>query len=129
MRRFIPFVAALLILGAVPGVTAAASTKCSIEVTPSSGGPTDNYRITASNFPVDPNGGGIEVRIDVRRLGTRTGAIYFLFLIPGITDFYLDLNQTPPGEPAESIEPGRYHVRAQTAHVAGCHAVDHFVVE
>lgn len=129
MRRFIPFVAALMILGAVPGVAAAASTKCSIEVTPSSGGQTDTYRVTATNFPVDPNGGGIEVRIDVRHLGTRTGSIYFLFLIPGITDFYLDINQAPPGEPAESLAPGRYHVIAQTAHLAGCHAVDSFVVE
>jgi hypothetical protein len=129
MRRFIPLLAALLVLGVAPGVTAAATSKCSIEVTPASGGSTDIYRVTASNFPVDPNGGGIEVRIDVRRLGTRTGSIYFLFLIPGITEFYLDLNQPAPGEPIEPVEPGRYLVLAQTAHLAGCHAIDHFVVE
>ena len=128
MRRFIPFLAALLILGALPGAAGAASKKCSIEVTPASGVPTDIYRVTASNFPVDPNGGGIEVRIDIKRLGTRTGSIFFLFLIPGVTEFYVDLNLPPPGEPAEPIEPGRYLVLAQTAHLAGCHAVDHFVV-
>lgn len=129
MRRFIPLLATLLILGALPGVAAADTSKCSIEVTPAAGGPTDTFRVTASNFPVDPNGGGIEVRIDVKRLGTRTGSIYFLFLVPGVTEFYLDLNQPAPGEPVEPMEPGRYLVLAQTAHLAGCHAVDHFVVE
>ena len=128
MRRFIPLLAALLILGALPGVAAAASDKCSIEATPAAGGPTDVFRITGSNFPVDPNGGGIEVRIDIKRLGTRSGSIYFLFLIPGTTEFYVDLNQAAPGEPVEPVEPGRYLVLAQTAHLAGCHAVDMFVV-
>jgi hypothetical protein len=129
MRRCIPLLAALLLLAGLPGFAAAASDKCDIEVTPSSGGATDVFRITASNFPVDPDGGGIEVRIDIKRLGTRTGSILFLFLIPGITDFYVDLNLAAPGEPVEPIEPGRYLVLAQTAHLAGCHAVDMFVVD
>lgn len=128
MRRLIPILAALLLLGAMPGAAAAAPSKCSIEVTPAAGEPTDVYRITATNFPVEPNGGSLEVRIDIKRLGTRTGSIYFLFLIPGITEFYLDLNLAAPGEPVEPIEPGRYLVLAQTAHIAGCHAVDLFVV-
>lgn len=128
MRRFIPVLAALLILGALPGVTAAAVEKCSIEVTPASGGPTDLYRIAGSNFPVDPNGGGIEVRIDVKHLGTRSGSIYFLFLVPGATEFYLDLNRIGPGEPVEPMEPGRYLVLAETAHMIGCRDMDMFVV-
>lgn len=129
MRRFIPLLAALLMLGALPSVTAAASDRCSVDVTPASGGTNDIYRLTGSNFPVDPNGGGVEVRIDIKHLGTRSGSIYFVFLVPGATEFYVDLNEPPPGEPAMPMEPGRYLVLAETAHMAGCFDVDTFEVE
>ena len=129
MRRIISLIAALAILAAMPAVVSAAETRCSIEVTPSAGGPTDVYRVTASGIPVDPGGGSIEVRIDVHRLGTREGSIYYLFLMPGTTEFFLDLNQVAPEEPLEPMTPGRYLVLAETPHLAGgCHAVDRFVV-
>ena len=129
MRRFALLLIALLALAAAPGATLAAADRCSIEVTPASGSPTDVYRVTATDFPVHPEGGFVEVRIDVRRLGTREGMIFFLLLVPGTTDFYLDMNQTVPGEPVEPMLPGRYLVLAQTAHMTGCHTVDQFVVD
>lgn len=128
MRRFAMLLAILMLLAAAPGSVAAAAERCSIEVTPAAGAPTDVYRVTASNFPVDPDGGSIEVRIDVRRLGTREGSIFFLFLVPGTTDFYLDINQVVPEEPVEPVAEGRYLVVAETAHHAGCVATDRFVV-
>lgn len=129
MRRLLPFLAALMLIVALPGATSAASSQCSIDVTPASGGTTDVYRVTATNIPVDPAGGSVEVRIDVHRLGTREGSIYFLFLFPGTTEFYLDLNQVVPEEPVEPMTPGRYLVLAETPHLAGgCHATDRFVV-
>lgn len=36
--------------------------------------------------------GSVEVRTDIRRLGTREGSIIFAFLIPGVTEFYVDYN-------------------------------------
>lgn len=128
MRRTILLLVALLIAAVFPAVTSAASSQCSIEVAPAAGAPTDVYRVSATNFPVDPNGGSIEVRIDVRRLGTREGSIYFLFLVPGTTEFYLDINQVVPGEPVEPMQPGRYLVVAETAHMTGCRSVDRFTV-
>jgi hypothetical protein len=129
MRRLIPLLAALSLLASIPS-TVSASERCTIDVTPAAGGPTDVYRVTASNVPVDPAGGSIEVRIDVHRIGTREGSVYFLFLVPGTTEFYLDLNQPAPGDPVEPMTPGRYLVFAETPHLAGagCHAVDRFTV-
>ena len=128
MRRFAMLLAILMLLAAAPGSVAAAAERCSIEVTPAAGAPTDVYRVTASNFPVDPDGGSIEVRIDVRRLGTREGSIFFLFLVPGTADFYLDINRVVPEEPVEPMAEGRYLVVAETAHHAGCVTTDRFVV-
>jgi hypothetical protein len=128
MRRFVLLLAVLTVLAIAPASVSAASERCSIEVSPAAGGPTDVYRVTATNFPVDPAGGSLEVRIDVRRLGTREGSIFFLFLVPGTTDFYLDINQVVPGDPVEPMQEGRYLVIAETAHLAGCHTTDGFVV-
>ena len=128
MRRLIPVLAAAMLVAALPAAVSAGEARCSIDVAPATGGPTDVYRVSASNFPVDPDGGSVEVRIDVRRLGTREGSIFFLFLVPGTTEFYLDINQLAPGEPVEPMTPGRYLVVAETAHQAGCHAVDRFLV-
>lgn len=71
-----------------------------------------------------------EVRIDLYRLGTREGTIYFVFLFPGTPEFHLDLNQVGTEEPVEPMAPRRYLVLAETPHLAGgCQAVDRFVVE
>lgn len=130
MRRFALLLATLVVAAAAPGATfAATADRCSIEVSPMTGSPTDVYRVTATDFPVHPEGGFVEVRIDVRRLGTRDGSIFFLLLVPGTTEFYLDINQTVPGDPVEPMAPGRYLVVAETAHMTGCLTVDRFVVE
>lgn len=128
MRRIALLLATLALITIAPATASAATERCSIEVSPASGTSTDVYRVTATNFPVDPDGGSIEVRIDVRRLGTREGSIFFLLLVPGTTEFYLDINQVAPGEPVEPMAEGRYLVVAETAHLAGCLATDRFVV-
>jgi hypothetical protein len=129
MRR-IALALALLVTMLVPGSVAAASDRCSVEVTPAAGGPTDSYRLTVSNVPVDPNGGSIEVRAVIKRLGSREGQIIFASLIPGVTEFYVDLNPSFPQEPPPDPFPtGRYLVLVSTPHLhGGCHATDLFVV-
>lgn len=65
----------------------------------------------------------------IRRLGTREGEVIFAFLIPGATEFFVDDNVPPPGEPAESLAPGRYLVHVSSPHIHGaCRAVGQFVV-
>ncbi len=107
MRR-IALVLTLLLATLVPGSVAAASERCSMAISPSAGSPTDVYRIAVVGVPVDPQGGSIEVRIDVRRLGSRDRSIIFAFLIPGVTEFYVDYNQSFEGEPLNPLVPGRY---------------------
>lgn len=129
MRRFmlsLAIVASLL----VPAAASAASERCSVTVSPEVGSPTDVYRISGSNLPVEPDI-SVEVRVDVRLLGARSGSIYFAFLIPGSTEFYIDHNVTYPGEPApDPIAPGRYQVLVSTPHIkGGCRAIGGFVVE
>ena len=121
---------ALLIAMLVPGSVAAASERCSIEISPSVGGPTDVYRIAVSDVPVDPDGGSVEVQAVVRRLGTREGSVIFAFLVPGTTEFFVDYNYAFPGEPPlDPLAPGRYQVNVTTPHISGgCHATGQFVV-
>jgi hypothetical protein len=129
MRRLALLLTVVAIAAVFPASVAAASDRCSINVTPASGVPTDIYRITATNVPVDPSGGSVEFRVDVRRLGTREGSIFFVHLLPGTTEFYIDLNLAAPGEPVEPLAEGRYLVTAETPHAGpGCHATDRFVV-
>jgi hypothetical protein len=129
VRKLAVPLASLVLALAFPAAVGAASERCSIDVTPPSGESTDVYRLTATNVPVHPDGGSVEFRVDVHRLGTREGSIYFVFLVPGTTQFYLDLNQPAPGEPVEAMAEGRYLVTASTPHLAGgCHASDRFVV-
>jgi len=110
------------------GVVSAATTRCSVSITPEAGSPTDVYRIAVSGVPVDPNG-FVEVRVDVRLLGTRSGSIYFVFVVPGATEFYIDHNQPLEGEPSEGLAPGRYLVRVTTPHIhGGCSTVGRFTV-
>jgi hypothetical protein len=128
MPRLAWILAAVLMLTLLPTPVAAAE-RCTIDVTPDQGSPTDVYRISVSDIPVDPNGGSVEVRIDVRRLGSREGSIFFVFLVPGVTDFFLDYNAAFPEEPPpDPLAEGRYLVSAQTPHVRGCHSTDRFVV-
>jgi hypothetical protein len=129
MRRLVLIAAVVALAGLFPSTVAAASDRCSVDVSPATGGSTDAYRLTATNVPVDPDGGSVEFRVDVHRLGTPEGSIFFVFLIPGTTEFYLDINQAAPGEPVEPLAEGRYLVRAETPHLpGGCHGTARFVV-
>ena len=131
MRR-IALIFALLAALLAPASVSAGSDRCSLSISPTSGSPTDVFRFTVSNVPVDPAGGAVEARIDIRRLGTREGSVYFVFLIPGVTQFYLDHNGAAPEEPApDPLPTGRYLVEVVTPHLSGptaCHAMGHFVV-
>ena len=110
------------------GAASAARAQCTVNIAPSVGSPTDVYRIAVSGVPVVPDS-GIEVRVEIRLLGSRSETIYFAFLIPGATEFFIDHNQAEPGEPAEPLEPGRYLVRVTTPHIhGGCTAVGRFLV-
>ncbi len=129
MRR-LALVVALLLAVLVPNSVAAGSERCSLTISPSSGSPTDVYRMTVSNVPVDA-GGSVEVRIDIRRLGSREGSVIFAFLVPGATEFSVDYHELLEGEPLEPLIPGRYHVGVVTPHIRGadgCHAVGRFTV-
>jgi len=120
---------ALLIGLLLPGTTAATSSRCSVDVSPAVGSPTDAYRVTVSNVPVDPAGGSVEVRADIQRVGTRDRSIFFAVLIPGGTEFYFDYNVAYPGEPAPVLIAGMYRVTVETPHIpGGCHAVTRFEV-
>ena len=75
MRRIALAFALVAALLAPAGVAAGSdsgsgSTRCSVDISPDSGGPTDVYRITVSNVPVDPDGGSVEVRLVIKLLGT-----------------------------------------------------------
>lgn len=131
MRR-VALVIALLAAIALPGVVTAGSSGCSLVITPPAGSPTDVYRFSVSDVPVDANGGSIEVRTVIRKLGTREGSVIFAFLIPGVTEFYVDYHVGEPGEPApDPLSAGRYQVVVSTPHLSGpdgCHTVGQFVV-
>ncbi len=129
MRRF-ALSLALLVSLLVPGSVAAADQRCSLEISPPTGSPTDVYRIHVRGVPIDPNGGSIEVRTQITRLGTREGSIIFAFLIPGATEFYFDYNEGIEGEPPpDPLVSGRYRVLVTTPHMTGgCHIVGQFTV-
>lgn len=64
--------------------------------------------------------GSVEVQTVIRRLGTREGSVIFAFLVPGVTEFYVDYNFAYPEEPApDPLAPGRYHVSVTTPHIRG----------
>ena len=122
----------LLLFGLLlPASVSAAPARCSLEVSPAVGSSTDVYRITVTDVPVLADGGSLEVRTDIRRLGSREGAVIFAFLVPGATQFYFDYNATDPGEPQpQGLTEGRYLVTVSTPHMRGaCHATETFVVE
>lgn len=128
MRRVALVVALVFSLLIPASVGAAGSDRCSVSISPKVALPTDIVTIQVSSVPVDPDGGSIEVEIHVRRLGTREGSIFWSFLVPGITEFFVNYNEAPPGEPASvPLAAGRYQVDVST-HVRGCYAVGQFVV-
>ena len=128
-RRFalsLALVASLLI----PATASAAGNHCTVAISPEVGSPTDVYRIQVSNVPVVP-GTSVEVRVQIKRLGTREGSIYFASLIPDITEFYIDHNLGWPEEPApDPLAAARYLVLVSTPHLqGGCHTAGRFVVQ
>ena len=127
MRRALTILVLVLVATlAAAGAASAARAQCTVNIAPSVGSPNDVYRI--SGVPVVPDS-GIEVRVEIRLLGSRSESIYFAFLIPGATEFFMDHNQAEPGEPTEPLEPGRYLVRVTTPHIhGGCTAVGRFKV-
>lgn len=130
MTRFFTLFAMLaLVLALAPAGVAAGTARCSVSVDPAVGGPTDVYRIHVTNVPVDPDGGSVEFQLEIRRLGSREGSVYWVFLVPGVTEFYVDHNAPPPGEPPTELAPGRYLVSAHVSHDTGCYATARFVVE
>ncbi len=134
MRRLF-LLAALLLAVALP-VPASAHTpsqKCSVSVDPGRGGPRDTYRITGKHFPLNQNGGSLEVQIDVMRVvfdnaGERLElkSIMWVSLIPGIHTFYVDYNDQV--ESPSKLQPGHYVVAAEAAHQKGCRTVTGFDV-
>ncbi len=134
MRRLAVVLLLLSLAVAVPAPVAAAAKTCTIDVTPSRGSTHTTYRISGNHFPLSTNS-PLEVDMAVSRvtfnvadLGHVYVVIYFVFLIPGGTHFYVDFNAPAGGEPAPSIAPGRYFVQAFTPHVAGCRTSSGFVV-
>lgn len=130
MKRALAILTLVLVATLAPvGVASAASTRCAVSITPATGSPTDVYRIAVAGVPVDLNGGSVEVRLDIRLLGTRSGSIYFVFVVPGATEFYVDHNESLEGEPSEGLAPGRYLVQVTTPHIHGaCSTVGRFTV-
>lgn len=58
-------------------------------------------------IPSDPEGGSVEVRTDIRRVGSRDGTIIFALLVPGVTEFFVDYRQPFEGETLDPMTPGR----------------------
>ena len=129
MRRVLMLLTLVAALVA-PATVAAAPARCSVSITPSAGSPTDVYRILVTNVPSDPDV-SVEADVWVKNAAARTGSIYFAFLVPGVTEFYIDHNAPIEGEEAQPLKPGRYMVTVETPHITGptaCHAVGWFTV-
>ncbi len=129
MRR-IAISLALLASLIVPAAASAATQRCTVSISPEAGATTDVYRILVENVPVVP-GASVEVRVQVKHLGTRGGAIYFASLIPEVTEFYIDhylsWEEVPVPDP---LLAGRYLVLVSTPHLrGGCSATGRFLVE
>ncbi len=134
MRRFALLLAILTLAIVVPSPVAAAPRSCTIDVTPHRGTAHTTYRITGNHFPLSTDS-PLEVDMFVSRvsfnladLGRAYVVIYFVFLIPGGTHFYVDFNAPSGGEPPPPILPGRYLVQAFTPHMGNCNTSSVFVV-
>jgi hypothetical protein len=127
MRR-VALVFALLATLIAPATATAAGGGCAVTVTPSVGTSSDIYTITVSDVPV-LEGGAVEVQINIRRLGTRTGSVIWAFLIPGVTEFSVVYPDVLAGE--EPPTPGRYQLVVTTPHLSGaqaCHSIGQLLV-
>jgi len=72
MRRTLTILVLVLVATlAAAGAASAAPAQCTVNIAPSVGSPTDVYRIAVSGVPVVPDT-GIEVRVEIRQLGTRS---------------------------------------------------------
>jgi hypothetical protein len=131
IRAALTTLALSLLAVLAPSTTFAATDRCAVSVEPAGGTVNDVYRITVSDLPVDPDD-FLEVRLDVRRLGSRAAWTFVVFVVPGASEFYVDFNQgvnDPDEPPAEPLLPGRYLVDASTPHLAGaCYAVGKFMI-
>ncbi len=129
MRR-IAITLALIASLLLPATASAATRRCTVSISPAAGSTTDVYRILVTNVPVVP-GTSVEVRVQVKQLGTRGGSMYFAHLIPEITEFYIDhllsWEEVPVPDP---LLAGRYLVLVSTPHLhGGCFATGRFVAE
>jgi len=114
----------------MPAAVAAAPARCAVSISPSVGSPTDAFRISVTNVPVDPDG-VIEADVIVKNASDRSTTFYFAWLIPGVTEFYIDHNYVYEGEEQTYLAPGRYTVTVETPQVVGptaCHAIGWFTV-
>jgi hypothetical protein len=119
-----------LVLAALVPAPVAAAERCALEVSPTVVSPDDAVDLFVTGVPVAPNGGAVEVGVEVRRLSTHEGSVDFVFLWPGVTEFSLKHHYDYSGEnPPPPMEPGRYLVRVVTPHIhGGCHATGMFEV-
>lgn len=103
--------------------------RCSIGVDEHVGGPTSGFVMRGQGWPAGAIDKLTIVEIHIRQVGTDSGSLAWLWLVPGGTWFIYDFN-TPidPNEPAlDPLVPGLYRVRAQ-AEGHACVARDWFVV-
>ena len=135
MRRIF-VLAGLFVAIALPSPVSAheATRRCVVSVDPGRGGPHDTFRITGRHFPLEKNGGSLEVQIEVSRVvftdvgtGLEGKQIFILSLIPGVHRFYVDINQQIEGQNT-GLKPGHYVVAAQTSHQKGCRTAAGFDV-
>lgn len=126
------FVLALLMVATTNPVSAShggrSNGACSIAVADHLGGPTSAFRIRGEGWPAGTMERLTIVEIHIRHVGTDSGSIAWLWLVPGGTWFYYDYNAPiEPGAPDTVLSPGLYRVRAQ-AEGHRCVARDSFIV-
>ena len=143
--RYVAIVAAIVLTALLPRNVSAATERivsgasertnsaferCEVTVRPAVGSPTQVFRIIVNNVPIDPTGGSVEVDVVVQRIHSSGGTIYFAFVVPFGTKFYIDHNQSFPGEPQSKLAEGRYVISVTTPHIAkkGCHSSGAFIV-
>ena len=102
--------------------------RCSIAVDDHVGGPTTPFRMRGEGWPAGTMRRLTVVEIRVRHVGTDSGSMAWLWLVPGGTWFIYDHNERIENEPVLGpLAPGVYRVRAQ-AEGHACVARDWFVV-
>ena len=102
---------------------------CSISVDRHVGGPSSGFRMHGEGWPAGTLESLTIVEIRINRVGTHSGSLAWLWLVPGGTWFIYDFNTSidPNEPPADPLAPGTYRIRAQ-AEGYGCVARDWFVI-